>query len=80
MVLCPSAAVWLIAIRIRRQHLMPVLEAAKKISRQLDNLSRELSKTAGEPGNRDRACELELENYWQTTAKTIRSRKRTRIS
>ena len=48
-------------ITIRRQHLVPIVEAVKQISRQLDALSMEMSKTKANPRKRDRVTELQEE-------------------
>ena len=46
-------------IRIRRQHLLPILDAVKQISQRLDNLNQELSKFQANPCERDCANELQ---------------------
>ena len=46
-------------IRIRRQHLLPILVAVRQISQRLDNLSQDLSKIHANPCERDRAAELQ---------------------
>ena len=48
-------------ITIRRQHLLPILEAVKQASQRLDHLSREVSKTKAAPHQRDRGRELQAE-------------------
>ena len=48
-------------ITIRRQHLLPIMEAVRQVSQRLDNLSQEVSKTKANPRKRDRASELQAE-------------------
>ena len=59
-------------ITIRRQHIMPILEAVRQISQRLDNLSKEVNKTQANPRKRDRAGELqkELSQLMQTALDT----------
>ena len=67
-----KAARLLEGIAIRRQHLLPILEAIRQNSQWLDNLSREVSKTRANPRKRDRAAELqaELSHSMQTALDT----------
>jgi RNA polymerase primary sigma factor len=48
-------------ITIRREHLMPVLEAVKRNSQRLDDLGRELDRTKADLCQRDRRSELRQE-------------------
>jgi len=59
-------------IRIRRQHVTPILVAVRQISQRLDNLSQELSKIPANQCERDRATELhkELSELMQTALDT----------
>ncbi|MGA2257844.1 MAG: sigma-70 family RNA polymerase sigma factor, partial [Thermoguttaceae bacterium] len=66
-------------IRVRRQHLLPILEAVRQISRRLDNLSHEVNKIQADPSTLERATELhkELSLLMQTaldTPSTLRRR------
>ena len=59
-------------IRIRRQHLLPILEAVRQTSQRLDKLSRGLSRAKANPNKRDRARGLrkELSELMQTALDT----------
>jgi RNA polymerase primary sigma factor len=48
-------------ITIRRQHLLPILEAVRQVSQRLDKLSKEVSKKQAGPGGHDRMTDLRKE-------------------
>jgi RNA polymerase primary sigma factor len=65
-------------ITIRRQHLLPILEAVRQISRRFDNLSKELSKTQADPCKCGCVAEIqkELAQLMQTALDTPSSLRR----
>ena len=75
---CAKAIRLLEGITIRRQHLLPILEAVRQISQRLDNLSQEVSKTQASPRKRGRVTELqkELSQLMQTALDTPSSLRR----
>jgi RNA polymerase primary sigma factor len=60
---CAKAIRLLEGITIRRQHLMPILEAIRQISQRLDNLGSEVRKTRANPHKRGCVTELQKELF-----------------
>jgi len=75
---CIKAIRLLEAITIRRERLLPVLEAVRQVSRRLDSLSEEVTKTQANPQASDRLAELrmELSQAMQTALDTPSSLRR----
>jgi RNA polymerase primary sigma factor len=65
-------------ITIRRQHLLPILEAINEISQRLDNLEREVREAKARPNQRGRLAELrgELSGLMQAALDTPSSLRR----